>query len=59
MEQGDEKTKNLPFGKKIAIQIAYLFDNGTFAVIPTPFSSDNAFFFQKTEGYNEIGKKSF
>jgi hypothetical protein len=31
-----------------------MFDSGTIlGILPTPFTSDNAFFFSQTDGYNE------
>lgn len=53
LEEGDEKVKNLPWGKMFEIQLKYLVDNGTFGFLPTPYSSNNAFFFQQTDGYTE------
>ncbi|CAI2177934.1 6289_t:CDS:2 [Funneliformis geosporum] len=56
LEEGDEKEKNLPFGEKFAFQMKYFFDNGTFLLLPTPYSSDNNFFFQQTECKYTEGK---
>ena len=53
LEEGDEKAKNLPLMQRFYIQLAYGLENGTFTLLPTPFSTDNAFFFQQTEGYTE------
>src|SRR5579863_3833610 len=51
LEEGDEEAKNLPLMKRFYIQLAYGIENGTFTLLPTPFSTNNAFFFQQTEGY--------